>query len=310
MMKKVLVVGANGFLGSRLSLTLADRGCEVIAFVDSRFPYTSLKDSKHIQIVEFLLEEMEKVYDLPLLNGIDTLYHFAWLGVNALNRNEAEIQVQNVVYGIKVMEFAKHHNIKRVIIPGSAAEVSCGDGIITGEENPAPSDMYSATKVATRYVCQTYARQHGIDLIWTLITSIYGPQRKDNNLISYCIQSLLKGEKPSFTGLEQQWDYLHVEDLMEALVLLGEKGKGGKVYPVGSGEHRQMKDYVEIIRQIINPSAPIGIGDIPYKNPNKIDNQVLDISSLKTDTGFLPKWTFEKGIISVIENFKNERYDV
>ena len=57
--------------------------------------------------------------------------------------------------------------------------------------------MYSASKVATRYVCQTYARLHNIDLIWTLITSIYGSGRNDNNLISYAIQSLLKGEKPS-----------------------------------------------------------------------------------------------------------------
>ena len=132
--------------------------------------------------------------------------------------------MQNVMFGLKVMEFANHHNIERVIVPGSAAEVSCGDGVITGKETPAPSDMYSSAKVATRYVCQTYARKHDIDLIWTLITSIYGPGRNDNNLISYVIQSLLKGEIPSTTGLEQEWDYLYIDDLINALVLLGERG--------------------------------------------------------------------------------------
>lgn len=303
-MKKILVVGANGYLGSKLSLTLAERGYEVVAFVDKRFPYQNLKGKENIDVIEFLLEEIENTSENPSLKGIDTLYHFAWAGVNAKCRNEAETQVQNVAFGLKVLEFAEYLNIRRVIVPGSAAEVSCGNGVITGEEIPAPSDMYSAAKVATRFVCQAYAIQHGIDLIWTLITSIYGPMRNDNNLISYCIKSLLNGEKPSFTGLEQQWDYLYVEDLMDALLSLGEKGQGGKIYPIGSGEHRQMREYVEIIRKKINPQAPIGIGDLPYKNPEKIDNQILDISALRQDTGFQPKWNFEKGIDKVIEDLK------
>lgn len=304
-MKKVLVVGANGFLGSRLSDALAEKGYQVIAFVDRRFPYDTIKDKKNILFQDFVLEKIEKLNDNPIIENVDTLYHFAWTGVNAKARNESEVQVQNIIFGLKVMEFADHNNIKRVIIPGSAAEVSCGDGVITGKETPAPSDMYSTAKVATRYICQTYARQHDIELIWTLITSIYGPGRNDNNLISYVIKMLLKGEKPSTTGLEQQWDYLYVDDLICALILLGEKGRGGKVYPVGSGEHKQMREYVEIIRNLIDPSLPLGVGDIPYKNPDKIDNQLMDISMLISDTKYHPKWLFEDGVRNVINYFRN-----
>lgn len=305
-MNKVLVLGANGYLGSRLALALAGKGYEVVAFVDKRFSYQTLQNVTRIETVEFVLEHIEDLNGHSSMDGVDTLYHFAWAGVNAQVRNEEEIQVQNVMFGIKVMEFAVKHGIKRIIVPGSAAEVSCGDGVITGKETSAPSDMYSASKVATRYVCQTYARLHGLDLIWTLITSIYGPGRNDNNLISYAIQSLLKSEKPSFTGLEQQWDYLYVEDLLEAMILLGEKGVGGKVYPVGSGEHHQLNHYVETIRNLINPDLPIGIGDLPYKNPDKIDNQIMDISEIRTDTGFNPMWDFERGIAVVIDDYKNK----
>lgn len=303
-MKKVLVVGANGFLGSRLSLALVDKGYEVVALVDRRFSNDSLQNVSNVQPIEFVFEDIEQIYDNTAFKDIDTLYHFAWAGVNANARNESEVQVQNVMFGLKVMEFADHHHIKRVIVPGSAAEVSCGDGVITGRETPAPSDMYSTSKVATRYICQTYARHHEIELIWTLITSIYGPGRNDNNLISYAIQTLLKGEKPSFTGLKQQWDYLYVDDLITVLVLLGEKGIAGKVYPIGSGEHRMMREYVEIIRNLIDASLPLGIGDLPYKNPNKIDNQVFDITELKEDTGFEPKYDFNKGIAETIDYFK------
>lgn len=155
--------------------------------------------------------------------------------------------------------------------------------------------MYSASKVATKYICQTFAKQQGLELIWTAITSIYGPGRNDNNLITYAIKSLLKGEKPSFTKLEQKWDYLYIDDLIDALIATGEKGIGGKTYPIGSGEHRQMSEYVKIIRDHIDESLPLGIGDLPYKNKT-IDNQILDISSLQQDTGFQPKVTFEQGL--------------
>ncbi len=303
-MNKVVVLGANGYIGSRLSLALAERGYDVVALVDKRFNYTHLSGIEHLKTVEFQLEDLESLYDNSTLKDADTLFHMAWSAVNAKLRNEAEEQIKNIMYGVRVLEFAEHQGIKRVIVPGSAAEVSCGDGVITGKEVPAPSDMYSAVKVATRYICQTYARQHQIDLVWTLITSIYGTNRNDNNLITYAIQSLLNGETPQFTGLAQKWDYLHIDDLVNALIALGDKGVGGKVYPVGSGEYKTLRKYVEMIRDIINPALPLGIGALPYKNPNKIDNQVLDISELRDDTGFVPQQTFLEGITEVINEYK------
>lgn len=300
-MQRVIVIGANGFLGSHLALQLAKEGKDVLALVFEGTEYGFLRSKDGITCKEFTFDNINHIDAC----GYDTIFHMAWAGVSSTYKNEALTQAQNILYGLKVLEYAEKNQIKKVVIPGSAAEVSCGQGVITGYETPAPSDLYSASKVATRFVCHTYARQHNIDLVWTLITSIYGPGRNDNNLITYAIKSLLKGEKPSFTGLEQQWDYLYIDDLISALIALGEKGLGGKVYPVGSGEHRKMNEYVYILRDKINPKLPLGIGDYPYKNPDKIDNQVLDISELKKDTGFEAKFSFDQGIEKTIEYFKH-----
>lgn len=302
-MQKVIVTGANGFIGRHLVGTLNEIGVDVIALVDPRFDYSSIKDLSNVVIVEFSLQTMANLYNDDRLKDADIVYHLAWSGVNASHRNSEDEQLKNIKYSLDVLKLANHFQIPKVLIPGSAAEVSCGDGIITGREVPAPSDIYSATKVATRYLCQIYALQHGMKLIWPLITSIYGPGRDDNNLISYAIKSLLKGEKPSFTKLEQFWDYLYIDDLIDALIALGEKGRNA-VYPIGSGEKRKMNEYVEIIRQTINPQLPLGIGDLQYKNPNKIDNQVMDISALKTDTGFSASVPFEEGIAKTIAFFR------
>ena len=305
-MRKIIVIGANGFIGCHLCLHLAKQGYQVIALVQKGLPYYFLQNKEHIDCVDFSFDTLSELNGSPILEGADLLYHLAWAGVSTTYKNEALTQAQNILYGIKVLEFAEANNIRRVVVPGSASEYACGVGVINGNNIPAPSDLYSASKIATRYVCQTYARQHNIEFIWATITSIYGPGRNDNNLITYAIKTLLQGEKPSFTGLEQQWDYLYIDDLMSALQAIGEKGIDGKNYPVGSGEHRQMAEYVKILRDKIDPSLPLGIGDLPYKNKT-IDNQILDISALKADTGFKPQFTFEQGIELTINYFKHLR---
>ncbi len=303
-MKKVIITGANGFIGSHLVSKLSDIGVEVIALVDPRYDYSHLSSRNGVTTIEFTLQSIDLLKNNNLLYNSDVIFHLAWSGVNATFRNDESEQLQNIHYGLNVIKLAKHLNVSKVLIPGSAAEVSCGDGVITGNEQPAPSDIYSATKVATRYLCQVYALQNNVVLIWPLITSIYGPGRDDNNLISYAIKSLLVEEKPSFTKLEQKWDYLYIDDLIEALIALGALGTGG-VYPLGSGESRQLKDYVNVIRDIINPSLELGIGDLPYKNPNKIDNQIMDISRLIKETSFTPKVHFNEGIKNTISYFKS-----
>lgn len=302
--KKIIITGANGFIGSHLALHLATQGYHVVALVAKGFPYDFLQNKDNITCIEFSFDDLSSLNGNSEILGASMIYHMAWAGVSTTFKNEALTQAQNILYGIRLLEFADQNNIRRVIVPGSASEYACGQGVINGHNIPAPSDLYSASKVATRYVCQTYAHQHNIDFIWTAITSIYGPGRNDNNLISYAIKTLLKGEKPSFTGLEQQWDYLYIDDLMSALQAIGEKGKDGKIYPIGSGEHQQMCEYVKVLRDKIDPSLPLGIGDMPYKNKT-IDNQILDISELKADTGFCPKYTFVQGIDLTINYFKN-----
>lgn len=302
--KKTIITGANGFIGSYLALHLATQGYHVVALVAKGFPYDFLQNKDNITCIEFTFDDLSSLNGNSEILGASMIYHMAWAGVSTTFKNEALTQAQNILYGIRLLEFADQNNIRRVIVPGSASEYACGQGVINGHNIPAPSDLYSASKVATRYVCQTYAHQHNIDFIWTAITSIYGPGRNDNNLISYAIKTLLKGEKPSFTGLEQQWDYLYIDDLMSALQAIGEKGKDGKIYPIGSGEHQQMCEYVKVLRDKIDPSLPLGIGDMPYKNKT-IDNQILDISELKADTGFCPKYTFVQGIDLTINYFKN-----
>lgn len=305
-MKKVLIIGANGFLGSKLTQYLVDKKVSVLAFVPSGFDYSNISSLLGVTCVEFSFGNLNALDHIEELNNVEMAYNMAWIGVNAKDRNDEVLQLSNVGCNVEVVGFLKRNGIHRLIIPGSAAQFACSGRVIDGTGSPAPSDMYSAAKVATYYYISTLCMINSIELIWPLVTSIYGTGRDDNNLISYVIKTLLKGEKPQTTKLEQKWDYLHVSDLIRAFYLLGERGKGGKLYPVGSGESRTLREYVEIIRDLINPSLSIGVGELPYKNC-QIDNQVLDTTLLKEETGFEAKYSFKEGIQEVIDFFKNNK---
>lgn len=225
-MRKIAITGANGFLGKNLAAKFAADGYQVICF--SKGNDDTLGEFSNITFLNSQIEDILNFTNYPETKDIDVLYHFAWSGVSNVYKNNPNIQAQNIFYGLKVLDFAHKCDIKKVVFPGSAAEFSCTGGIINGQGVSSPSDVYAASKISTRLLCEAYAKQLGVGFIWTLITSVYGPGRDDNNLISYTIKSLLAGEKPSFTKLEQEWDYIYIEDLLSALIKVGESGRTGK----------------------------------------------------------------------------------
>ena len=127
------------------------------------------------------------------------------------------------------------------------------------------------------------------------ILSIYGPQDGPNTLISYVLQELRAGRSPQLTPCEQMWDYLHCDDAAKALLAIVGSGRDGKVYPLGGGQGRRLSEYLEIIRQQLNPSVELGFGAKAYY-PHQPMHLVADITELTKDTGWQPTIGFTQGI--------------
>lgn len=132
----------------------------------------------------------------------------------------------------------------------------------------------------------------------------FGRGRRDDNIITYTITTLLWGERPQYGMLMQMWDFLYVGEVARALRLIREKAIPGKTYGIGSGVYRQLKDYIVKIRDIINPELELGIGDIPALS-DKAFSSCVNIYELVKDTGFEPKVSFEEGIHKTIAYYRN-----
>ena len=298
-MKRAIITGACGYLGSRLAKAMIDRGIMVYAF-----DCINEIDIRH-ELLKYYICDIEKNI-FPIkdhLEDSDFLFHFAWNGVHSDFRNDYYRQSGNIFSLINILSIAKNLKVKKTIIPGSASEYASSTMPITGNNKPAPVDAYGAIKSSCHLISNLWSIENNLPLIWIVPSSIYGPGRNDNNILTYAIKTLLKGDKPLFTPLEQRWDYIFIDDYIEALLLVADKGITGKNYTIGYGAARELRDYVFIIKDIINSSLCLGIGEKPYKG-KKPDNSEMDISELINDTGFRPLVKFEDGIRRTIEWIK------
>lgn len=302
-MRKAVITGAGGFIGRNLTRRLLQENVQVYG-IDIEAAQGRILVDTGVTPLSVDIGDKKELANILKVARPEVFYHLAWAGVSTDVKNEVGMQVSNIPLAVTVLEACGEAGCKHVIIPGSASEYAYCGRTIDGQNTPAPGDAYAASKAAAQVLCQWYARQHELNLNWLLIGSIYGPGRNDSNILTYTIKALLRGEKPRYTKLEQLWDYIYIDDLIEALYLLGIYGKPDGVYPIGSGQARPLAEYIRQIQAEIAPDVPLGIGALPYKFGSKPDNSVLDITALQTDTGFAPRVTFEEGIGRTIAYFR------
>lgn len=299
-MKTVIITGCNGFIGKMLSEMLLKKNIQIIGLDISEKSLINCD-----KFIYFKLDFCSELFKNLSKYQIDVLYHLAWCGVSTIDKNDPEKQFVNIELTYNVLTMAHRLKVKKVIIPGSMSEFSKSNIPVTGYELDSPSDLYSAVKVAIRKISYQFCESHSISLNWLLITSVYGLERKDSNLITNLIDNLLDNKEIKTTKLEQKWDYIFIDDLITALWLIGEKGKENRIYPVGSGVIHPLSYYVSFIGEKIKKIDLIKIGALNYKN-NFLDNSIPDITALE-QIGFSCQHQFEEEIPKIIDNTKLKR---
>jgi len=310
--KSVIITGATGVIGMALVNKCIEENIRGYVLVNPDSPRISQlpADSDIIKVIKCGLSDFSSSDAKQLgINDekIDCFYHLSWMGTYGGARNDVALQEKNIEYTLDAVRLAKRLNCKCFLGVGSQAEYGRVDGEVKlSPDTPVnPENEYGKAKLKAGDLSRKLCGELGIRHIWTRVLSIYGPYDGPNTLITSTIRKLLNGECPSLTKGEQIWDYLYSADAAKALLLLGERGEDGAVYPIGSGKTRRLKEYIEIMRNSINPELNLGFGQIPY-----FDRQVMylcaDITKLTQDTGFIPEVSFEDGIKGTIDWVRKE----
>lgn len=303
-MKKIVMTGPTGAIGVALIEQCINENIEVYALCrkDSR-RISNIPQSPLVHIIFCDLQEMSEFND-DQIKGADVFYHFGWAATIGAGRNDMPLQIQNIQYTIDAVHLAKRLGCSVFVGAGSQAEYGRVEGKLNAEVPTFPENGYGMAKLCAGQMSRVECEKLGLKHIWTRILSIYGPYDGDATMITSTIKKLLNGQIPELTRGEQMWDYMYSKDVAKAFVALGDRGVHGKIYCLGSGQVRPLKEYIEILRDKIDVRAKLGFGEIPYA-PKQVMYLCADISDLQNDTGFTPQISFEKGIQETIDWIKS-----
>ena len=299
-MKNAIITGCTGAVGvSIIQELILNDWCVIAVCRENSARIGSIPQSEKVRIVECDLDKMEK---LPALVGekCDVFYHLAWDGTYGADRTDCFRQNKNVEYTLQAVHAAKELGCEVFIGAGSQSECGHIDGVLRPDIVCNPDNPYGAAKLSACHMSRVLCNQLGIRHNWCRILSLYGAYDGAYTMVRSIITKLLNGERPVCTAGDQIWDYIYSKDAARAFRLVAEKGKKDAVYCFGSGQTRTLRQYIEVIRDTIDPSLEIGFGELPYY-PNQVMHLEADISNLTEDTGFVPQYTFEEGIKETIE---------
>lgn len=306
---RAVITGPTGEIGIALIQLLIEKNIEVLAIChkgSNRRAEIPKSDFVHVLDLDMCdyssfgfdtSESDDKRYDY--------FFHLAWEGSDAHSRDDERIQNQNIEFSLDAVNLAKRLGCSVFIGCGSQAEYGHVEGVLSPSTPTNPVLKYGHAKLITCKKTRELCKKQGLRHIWARFLSVYGPYDGPNSMISSSITAILQGQIPCYTPGEQMWDYLFSKDAANALLLLAKKGKDGKIYVIGSGVARPLKEYIYELRNEIDAKAEIHIGAKKYS-----DKQVMylcaDISELVADTGFQPEYKFTDGIRETIDYWRKK----
>jgi nucleoside-diphosphate-sugar epimerase len=290
-MKRVLVTGANGFIGGHCLSALVKRDFEVHAV--SRTRQDDASSAVHFH--QFDLLDRSQVLDLVSRVNATHLLHLAWYAVPAKYWS-SEQNLRWVQASLDLFQGFAASGGRRIVSAGSCAEYEWGGNQPLSERVTAlkPSTLYGTCKHALQIILETYASQANLSAAWGRIFFLYGPKEYEERLVASVIRALLRGEIARCSHGEQVRDFLYVEDVAESFVALLDSEVQGAIN-IGSGIPIKLRDVInEIGRQMDLPQLiQLNALPSPADEPAVL---VANVERLTNELKWKPAYDLQEGI--------------
>jgi UDP-glucose 4-epimerase len=310
-MKKAIVTGGAGFIGSHLANELYERGYRVTILDD-------LSTGKKENIAGLLARQqgdgrVRFVHDsilkspllLKLFAGADYIFHLAAIAsVPASIRDPLISHIVNLTGTLNVLEAARTSKVKKVVFFSSAAVYGDTPVLPQHEEMlPAPLSPYAVTKLAGEHYCDVFKNTYRLDTVSLRFFNVYGPSQDPNSqyaaAIPKFITRVMGGEPPVIFGDgEQTRDFIFVRDAASAAIMAAESDAAG-VYNVGMGKTATVN---EIVRLILNITGKDLKPVYQEARPGDILHSRADTARIRA-LGYAPRFNLETGLKETIGSF-------
>ena len=244
-MKKILVTGGSGFLGSHIADRLSSAGHEVWIF-DTIKPSYLGDNQKFIQGSVLDIGSVSKAS-----SGVDVIYHFAALAdINKAQDEPVESIKTNVIGTLNLLEVCKEHEIQRFVF-ASSVYVHSKSG-----------SFYRVSKHASELMIEEYSRCYGLKFTILRFGTLYGTRTDESNSVRKYIIQAMKEKKIHVSGSGKEVrEYIHVYDAAEiCLQILSEKYSCKTM--ILTGPHRiKLEELIEMINEILGGGIEVHYGE-------------------------------------------------
>lgn len=315
-MKKVLVTGADGFIGSHLTELLVNEGYKVKAFCfynsfNSWGWIDSLPNEIKSQIEIFTGDIRDPNGVKTALKDVDIVFHLAALIAIPFSYHSPDSYVDTNIKGtLNVLQAAKDLHLDRILVTSTSEVYGTAKFIPITEDHPRQGQSpYSATKIGSDYIAESFYRSFNLPVTIVRPFNTYGPRQSARAVIPTIITQLLNGNDTIKLGdLTPTRDLVYVKDTAKGFLEVSKNSQLiGQDVNIATRNEISIGDLAEEIIQQINPNAKI-VQDKERLRPSK--SEVFRLfgcnEKLKKYTGWSPEYTLRKGISDTIEWFNTK----
>ncbi len=303
MAKQVLVTGAAGFIGSHLCEALLARGDEVLG-VDSFTDYYP-RAAKERNLAElrgrpgfrFVEADLTTADLSSFLSGRTIVYHLAaQAGVRASWGRDFDAYLRcNVDATQKLLEALKGQEGTRLVFASSSSVYGKTQRLPTPEDVVlAPNSPYGATKVTGEHLVALYTENWGVDAVSLRYFTVYGPRQRPDMGFHKFIRAILE-ERPVdvYGDGSQSRDCTYVADIVDATIRAGETRTKSRVFNVGGGTRRPLKEILDLLQEYLKKKAKIRF---TAKERGDVEHSHADIAKAVEEFGYTPRTPVEEGL--------------
>lgn len=301
---KVIISGADGFVGSYTTECFLQHGIEVVA-LDLPTSPKHLRPHRGLTYIPFDIRRTDELKSVIHADEFDTFIHFAWAGSSGPSRFDHGLQMQNALTTVECMKAAKNLGCRRFVCAGSIMEYEVEAAIHAQGSRPGLAYIYGMGKHVAHGMCKAIAVDIGIDLLWPMITNAYGVGELSPRFINTTLRKIINGDSLEFTSATQNYDFVYVTDVAEAFYRIALNGKPFCEYMIGSGKARSLKEFILEMQQTVAPESTPIFGEIPFTGVN-MPIERFSISALQNDCGFCPQIDFAQGVSMTMEWLKQQ----
>ena len=315
-MKKFLVTGGAGFIGSHLVDRLLSSGAEQITVIDdfNNFYDPEIKRaniSEHVTDPRYKLAAVD-IRDRAALkeifnqNNFDGIVHLAARAGVRPSLSEPQLYTETNINGtVNLLELARKHNIKQFVFGSSSSVYGINAKVPFSEDDPIrqPISPYAATKAAGELLCHTYSHLYGLRCVCLRFFTVYGPRQRPDLAIHKFAKLISAGKPiPVFGDGTTRRDYTYVADIIDGVVAAIHYDKSDfEVFNLGESRTVQLRELISLLENELDTHATI---DRQPSQPGDVPQTFADITKARALLGYNPQTQIEAGLHRFVEWFR------